>query len=220
MIKRTLGFAFFVVFSAAAHASDGIVAATQATTAEQAVELATDEIFELINAGKTYAEEDPERFYVEVEALLRPLIDFPRFARNVMGPYYRQADDNQRSRFADSFKWSLVRTYALALTEFGGGEVDVLAPRRPPRDPDKANVTMEILYEGKTYVVVYVMARKGDTWQLRNLIIEGVNIGLNYKSQFAAAMKSPEYNSDLDTVIDAWSKFIDKVEEEEAPQGV
>ena len=219
MMKRILGFAFFF-FGAAAHASDGIVAATQASTAEQAVELATDEILELINAGRDYAQDDPERFYVEVEALLRPLIDFPRFARNVMGPYYRQADDNQRARFADSFKWSLVRTYALALTEFGDGEVDVLAPRRPPRNPDKANVTMEIAYEGKTYVVVYVMARKASTWQLRNLIIEGVNIGLNYKSQFAAAMKAPEYDSDLDTVIDAWSKFNDDAEEEETPQGV
>ena len=214
MMKRLFGFVFFVVFGAAAHASDGIVSATQAATAEQAVELATDEILELINAGREYADEDPERFYVEVEALLRPLIDFPRFARNVMGPYYRQADANQRSRFADSFKWSLVRTYALALTEFGDGKVDVLAPRRPPRDPNKANVTMEILYEGKTYVVVYVMARKESTWQLRNLIIEGVNIGLNYKSQFAAAMKAPEYDGDLDTVIDAWSKFIDDAEEE------
>ena len=53
------------------------------------VTLATGEVLNLISAGKAYAKEDPERFYAEVESLLRPLIDFPRFARNVMGPFAR-----------------------------------------------------------------------------------------------------------------------------------
>ncbi len=204
---------------ASATASDGMIEATRAQSAEQAVELATDEILELIEAGREYAQEDPERFYVEVEAMLRPLIDFRKFADNVMGKHRRNASEAQRARFADSFKWSLVRTYALALTEFGGGRVEVLAPRRPPRNPDKAMVTMEIAYEGKTYVVAYRMERAEEAWKLRNLIIEGVNIGLNYKNQFDAAMKDGQYGGDLDKVIDAWSDFIDEEEaaaEEEA----
>lgn len=184
--------------------------AINAPTAEQAVELATQEILRLIESGRDYAEDDPERFYTEVEAMLRPLIDFPRFARNVMGAYYRKADDAQRERFAESFKWSLVRTYALALTEFGGGEIEVLEPRRPPRDPNKVGVTMEIQQNGNVYVVVYQMQRDAaEAWRLRNLVIEGVNIGLNYKSQFAAAMKDPANGRDLDAVIDAWTEVIE-----------
>lgn len=194
----------------------GIASAIRAETAEQAVEQATDEIIRFIDTGKAYAEEEPERFYGEVEALLRPMIDFPRFARNVMGVYYRTADDAQRERFAESFKWSLVRTYALALTQFGGGEIEVLAPRRPPRDPDKVSVNMQITQEGRDYGVVYMMQRGDDAvWQLRNLVIEGVNVGLNFKSQFAAAMKDPANNRDLDTVIEAWAGIIN--EDSEAP---
>ena len=193
-----------------ARGNDAINKAINAPTAEQAVELATQEILGLIETGKSYAEDDPERFYTEVEAMLRPLIDFPRFARNVMGAYYRKADDAQRERFAESFKWSLVRTYALALTEFGGGEIEVLEPRRPPRDPNKVGVTMEIQQNGNVYVVVYQMQRDASAaWRLRNLVIEGVNIGLNYKSQFAAAMKDPANGRDLDAVIDAWTEVIE-----------
>lgn len=194
----------------AASENGGINKAITAPTAEQAVELATQEILGLIELGKSYAEEDPERFYTEVEVMLRPLIDFPRFARNVMGAYYRKADDAQRERFAESFKWSLVRTYALALTEFGGGKIEVLEPRRPPRDPNKVGVTMEIQQNGNIYVVVYQMQRDAsEAWRLRNLVIEGVNIGLNYKSQFAAAMKDPANGRDLDAVIDAWTEVIE-----------
>jgi phospholipid transport system substrate-binding protein len=194
-----------------------VVAATRSESAEQAVDLATKQMLDLIKEGQAYVEQDPERFYVEVEALFSPLIDFPRFARNVMGVYYKQADTAQREGFAESFKWSLVRTYALALTEFHNGQVAVLEPRQKPRDPDKVNVTQEIVYQGKTYVVVYRMQRKKEQWQLQNLIIEGVNVGLNYKSQFAAAMKDPQYGGDLDAVIDAWTKFIEQDSAAEEP---
>jgi phospholipid transport system substrate-binding protein len=198
---------------AVAYASDVVEQAIRSETAEQAVALATDEVLELITAGKEYADAEPERFYTEVEALLRPLIDFTRFARNVMGPYYRQANAEQRDRFAESFKWSLVRTYALALTEFGNGEVAVVPPRNEPRDPDRANVTQEIKHQGKVYMVVYRMRRKDEAWRMQNLIVEGVNIGLNYKSQFSAAMKDPQYGGDMDAVIAAWVNVIEADED-------
>ncbi len=202
-----------------AWASAKVEAAVRAETAEEAVRLATVEVLALIEQGKTYADAEPERFYKEVEGLLRPMIDFPRFARNVMGPYYKVATAEQRERFAESFKWSLVRTYALALTEFSDGEVNVLPPRRPPSDPDKVNVTQEIMFEGKAYMVVYRMRRDAAAWNVSNLIVEGVNIGLNYKSQFAAAMKDPQYAGDMDAVIDAWADVIEAEDEDAADEG-
>ena len=63
---------------------------------------------------------------------------------------------------------------------------------------------MEVEYQGKTYVVVYDMRRKEETWRLVNVSIEGINVGLNFKSQFDSAMKGPKYGRDLDRVIDAW----------------
>ena len=216
MFKHLVLAMFAFACTAAVSANDMVERAVRSDTAHEAVELATNEVLDLIRAGKEYAEDDPERFYAEVEALLRPLIDFPRFARNVMGPHYRSASAEQRDRFADSFKWSLVRTYALALVEFGDGEVVVQPPRKPPRNPDKVNVTQEITYEGKAYIVVYRMQRsKEQTWRLQNLVVEGVNIGLNYKSQFAAAMKDPQYAGDLDAVIDSWTDVIEAEREQE-----
>ena len=200
--------------SMTAAADAGMLAITQALaseTAEQAVELATVEVLEFVERGRDYAEQDSERFYTEGEALLRPMIDFERFSRNVMGPYARKASPEQLERFSESFKWSLVRTYALAMLEFGDGEAVVLPPRKPSSNPDLANVTQEITYEGKTYVVVYRMRRgKQDRlWSVQNLVVEGVNIGLNYKSQFTSAMKDPQYGGDLDAVIASWSDFVE-----------
>ena len=101
--------------------------------AEQVVQETSDAMLVLIEEGRNYAQEDPERFYQAVEGLLTPVVDFRRFAGSVMGKkYYQQASSEQRARFADSFKWGLVRTYGLALTEFQDGELVVIPATKPP----------------------------------------------------------------------------------------
>ncbi|MEQ8691718.1 MAG: ABC transporter substrate-binding protein, partial [Pseudomonadales bacterium] len=74
--------------------------AAQAPSAKQAVEIATEEILALIRSGQEYAKDDPDRFYAEVEALMQPVMDFPRFARSVMGVWYKQATPAQFERFS------------------------------------------------------------------------------------------------------------------------
>lgn len=183
-------------------------AASQLETAEAAVEIASEEIMALIGRGQAYAQDDPDRFFTEVEQLLQPIVDFPRFARSVMGVWYKRATEEQQLRFAESFKWTLVRTYALALTQFYDGQVRVLPNRRESKNPNRATVNMEITYRDKPYSVVYAMERRAGKWGLVNIVIEGINLRLNYRSQFDSAMKGPNFGRDLPTVLQAWSNVI------------
>jgi phospholipid transport system substrate-binding protein len=135
-----------------------------------------------------------------------------------MATYYKRASEAQRTRFAGAFKAGLVRTYAKALLEFSDEQIVVLPETRPPRDPNKQIVKMEVRSSsGKVYPAVYAM-RLGDdgVWRIRNIIINGINIGLTYRSQFASAMKAPKNGGDLDRVIDAWSESLADVEQAEA----
>ena len=45
-----------------------------------------------------------------------------------------------------------------------------------------------------------------------NIIINGINIGLTYRNQFASAMNAPENNGSLDAVIDGWGETIAHVD--------
>ncbi len=182
-----------------------VPASAQIREAELLVEVTTEEMLMLIKNSKVYVDEDPERFYMAVEELLNPVIDFPRFARSVMAVHYKRATPGQRERFAEGFKWSLVRTYALALTEFNDGGVNIVPSERPPKRPDRASVKQEIRSEGDIYPVVYSMAQnKEGEWRVMNIIINGINMGLTYRNQFASAMKDPAYEGDMDRAIDGW----------------
>ncbi len=180
-------------------------ASAQIKEAEDLVAQTTAEMLTLIDEAKVYVDEDPERFYVAVEALLNPVIDFPRFARSVMAAHYKRATPEQRERFAEGFKWSLVRTYALALTEFNDGGVNIIPSDRPPKRPDRASVKQEIRSEGEVYPVIYSMAQnKAGEWRVMNIIINGINMGLTYRNQFASAVNDPAYGGDMDQAIDGW----------------
>jgi phospholipid transport system substrate-binding protein len=190
-------------------------------TPEQQVRKASDDVLALIEDSRDWAKDDPERFFGEVEQLLRPVVDFNSFSRSVMAVHYRDASDEQRKRFANTFRWGLVRTYAMALTEFNDGEVVVVPPDRPPRSERRRTVKMEIRTNaGEVYPVLYSMGLgKDGVWRVRNIIVNGINMGLTYRSQFASAMNDQQYGGDMDRVIEAWADLLAAEAEDEAADG-
>lgn len=192
------------------------LSAVAAPTAEQRVQDVSDRVLALIEEARGYAQEDPERFYREFTAILDPAVDFDAFARSVMAVHFRAATAEQRRRFADSFKWGLVRTYALALTEFSNGTIRIVPNSKPTQNKRLQSVRMEVTTpSGNVYPVQYAMALGGDgEWRVRNIIVNGVNMGLTYRNQFAGAMKDPANGGSLDKVIDGWSNMLKEEAEE------
>jgi phospholipid transport system substrate-binding protein len=199
-----------------------LVCAASASDPRILIRQTADSLIEVIKQGKTYFDKDSERYYQEVEKVLDPTIDFDTFSRGVMAVYYKRATPAQRERFEGTFKTGLIHTYAKALLDFGDESIEVLPADRPPTQPDRDSVKMEVhSKEGKVYPVVYSM-RLGDdgTWRMYNIIINGINIGLTYRNQFASAMNAPENHGNLDTVINSWGESIAHIDpaKEGAPE--
>ena len=190
-------------------------------TPHQVIENTVDELVRIITEAKTYFEKNPERFYGEIERVVDPLIDFPAFARSVMGKYASKkrydaletAEEKEKflaqlDRFSATFKQGLVKTYGKGLLTFDGQEIEV----RPPLASDAAkieqgkSVIVTQLIHGSAeqpYVVKFKMRPdRQQQWKLRNVTIESINIGKVYRSQFEAAMK--KHDGDVDKVIDNW----------------
>jgi phospholipid transport system substrate-binding protein len=184
------------------------------TDARATVQATTDQLLAVIHDGKGYFDKDPERFYKAVEKVLDPAIDFDTFSRGVMAVYAKKATQAQRDQFEATFKAGLIRTYGKALLSFTNEKISVLPADRPQTQPDKDSVKTEIVSkEGKVYPVIYSMRLGNDgVWRVYNIIINGINIGLTYRNQFASSMKAPENKGNLDAVIAAWGETIAHVD--------
>ena len=169
-----------------------------------AVQTATDQLLAKLVEVQPLYQTEPEKFFSEVDTALAPFIDFDGFAKGVMAKYYRRASSAQQAKFIESFQTSLIKTYAKALVEFDNQKVVVLDPEVDPEKPTRANVALEIHAEdGTIYQVDYNLVLIEDRWLLRNVVINGINIGLQFRSQFANYMG--KYRNDIDLVIENWS---------------
>jgi phospholipid transport system substrate-binding protein len=206
----------------------GAWAQAPAGTAHGIVDNATQQVMAVVMEASEYADEDPERYYQEVQAILDPVIDFRGFARSVMGPYatserYRSLDAqgqarlrDQLDRFTQVMRLGLVRTYSKGLLAYGGSRIEVVAASDEEEASGRATVR-QLVYSGQAepYVLLYQMGRdKAGAWQLRNIIIESVNLGEIYRNQFIASAR--EYDGDLDAVIDNWTTVEVESEGEQA----
>lgn len=97
----------------------------------------------------------------------------------------------------------MIRSYASTLVEFDNQKVVVRDSDKRNADPSRATVILDIYGKGDTiYRVEYSLVLKGESWKLRNVVVNGFNIGLVFKTQFWTDMQ--KYKNDIDSVIEHW----------------
>ena len=180
------------------------------------VALATTQIMKIVRDASSYYNEDPEKYYMAIENELDTFVDFRGFARGVMGKYatgsrYRALNKDEKKelraqldKFTKVIRESLVRTYSKGLLAFGGSRIE-LDPGVSGAVTESAASVKQLIYGENTepYVVVYQMRKMNDkSWKLRNMIVEGVNLGKIFRNQFETSVN--QFDGDLDQAILNW----------------
>lgn len=168
------------------------------------VQKSIDALVARIVKERKVLQKSPAALTALVEQNITPFVDIPGIARGVMGQYFRQASPEQRNRFAATFKQSLIRTYANGLAGYNNQKI-VVKPYTPGSDINRAQVDVEVTLESGTMVpVTFQMVRDGaGVWKARNLIINGLNLGLTFRKRFAEVVEQSAGN--LDKAIVGWS---------------
>lgn len=175
----------------------------------QVVEKATKEVLDRIVKERPAFKKDPDQLYVIVEENLVPYVDFDRIAKRVMAKYWKDATPEQRTQFRDTFKKSLIRAYGSALANYNDQKFVVLPPGRGEVEADRASVNMEVtMKDGSVYKITYAMFLDASgNWKLENLVLEGINLGLTYRNNFAEMYQ--QYGGDFAKVIANWSARVE-----------
>lgn len=209
MIRRILTLLLLPLTLLLAVAPAGATAAALPAP-HQVVEKATREVLDRIVRDRPLFRKDPAHLNVIIEENLVPYVDFDRIARRIMAKHFQQATPEQRTRFQRVFKDSLIRAYGTALADYNDQRFVVLPPGRGDVEADRATVRMEVtLSDGKVYPISYSMYLDGQgAWKLENLVLNGINLGLTYRNNFADLVQ--RHRGDIDKVIQAWSSTVDK----------
>ena len=149
---------------------------------------------------------DKQKIYQLAEEKILPNFDLERISRLVLGKTWRSIDENQKQKFQAEFKTMLLRTYAVALGKYKDQEIE-FKPFRMEPDDKQATVKTQIIQKGAQPISVdYTLAKTENSWKVFDIVIEGVSLVTNYRSQFAGEIK----NNGIDSLISKLSEKNNK----------
>ena len=146
--------------------------------------------------------QEPSVAKARIADVLAPVVDYHAIAKGVMAKFYRRADAEQKQAFAEVFQTSLENTYANAVLTFDVKEYSLQPSPGDDGREGREKIWVKVYADNSVYDIHYTMSAKTGAWKVTNVVLDGVNIGLAFRNQFAAAMG--EHRNDMDVVIAQW----------------
>ena len=181
-------------------------------SAHDLIQDTTNRMLADLQANKEKYKQDPQDFYAALNSIVGPVVDAEGISKSIMTvKYSRKATPEQMQRFQENFKRGLFQFYGNALLEYNNQGLTVDPAKDESGDRTSVNMTVKGS-NGAIYPVQYTLEKISGEWKLRNVIINGINIGKLFRDQFADAMQ--RNGNDLDKTIDGWAGEVAKAKQE------
>ncbi|MBD8009503.1 MULTISPECIES: MlaC/ttg2D family ABC transporter substrate-binding protein [Acinetobacter] len=191
LVKQTLAASILSTMVA------GTVFAAPSQTPPEFIKQVADNLVKRLQADHSKLQSNPALVKTIVRQNLDPYIDSQAFVRTVMGTYVQQSTPAQRAQFEKNFRETLIENYGSAFAKYSNQTYSM----RPYKASNSKNpvVTIDFNNKGEKIPVAFQLVDKGSQWKIRNINVSGIDLGLQFRNQFAATVKRNGGN--IDTAI-------------------
>jgi len=162
--------------------------------AEKRLQTAVNEVLAIAEKSA-----NPSALAESLRPVLQKYLSFSAMTRRAVGPGWRQFTDDQQKKATQYFTTLIIRSYSSKFTPGQYPAITYKAALTPA--PGRVEVPTTVLYQGSRYNVTYRLEESED-WRVTDVVIEGVSLIANYRTQFDAAFK----NGGSESVINALSQ--------------
>ena len=178
MFKNLIPMTAAVVLSVAAGASHA------QAPADTLVRQISVEVIEAAKTDKAIQGGDLGRIQALVEGKVMPHVNFEVVTRSAVGPQWRTATPEQRSKLQAEFKTLLIRVYAGAIAQLRDQTVEV-TKTLPVAGSAQVVVQTEVRGKGEPIKLDYRLDKPADAWKIIDVNVGGLWLVQNYRTQFA-----------------------------------
>ncbi|SNR96317.1 phospholipid transport system substrate-binding protein [Humidesulfovibrio mexicanus] len=116
--------------------------------------------------------------------------DWNELSRRALGENWKKYNAKQQDEFVSCFSELLQKTYILKLEKYNNEKVNYL---KEQIEGNQAFISTQVVMKDKNIPINYVMIKR-DQWMVYDVVVEGVSLVKNYRSQFAKVLskESPE----------------------------
>ncbi|WP_180159514.1 ABC transporter substrate-binding protein [Acinetobacter sp. YH12047] len=190
LVKQTLAASILSTMVA------GTVFAAPSEAPPAFIKRVADNLIDRLKTDHAKLQNNPALVKTIVRQNLDPYIDSQSFTRIVMGTYAtnQYSTAAQRAQFEKNFRETLIENYGTAFSKFSNQTYSV----RPYKATNSKNpvVTIDFNNKGEKIPVAFQLVDKSSQWKIRNINVSGIDLGLQFRNQFAATVKRNGGNLD------------------------
>lgn len=152
--------------------------------AHQKLETSVNKILAIVMDPSYPTPEKRPALNARIESEVRTIFDFYEFSMRTLGPNWKNFSSDQQSRFSEAFAALLVYTYLGKIDKYNGEKVLFTGDKSDSKGQRVEVQTILTLQDGKPIPVAYRMLPKNDTWCVYDVLVEGISLVKNYRTQF------------------------------------
>ena len=171
----------------------GVVAASPA---QDQLKQAIDQILTVLRNPELKADSQKERRREALEKIVEERFDFEKMSQLSLARHWKERSASEKAEFVVLFGGLLKDTYISKMEGYTDEKVVFLSERIRKK---KAQIDTKIITQTVEIPINYRMfTRKNDQWRVYDMVIEGVSLIGNYRSQFGQMLEKDSFEDLMD----------------------
>ena len=187
-LRRHAGLVVAVAFAGVVVA----VAPARAGAPLEQLRLQVDRVLKLLEDPELKKESKAKDRRVAVRKIANEIFDFSETAKRSLGRHWLARTPAERDEFVQVFTDLLERSYISRVELYGGEKIQYVSDTI--EEGEQAKVQTKLVTKGGGEIPIeYRMHKKADRWLVYDVIIEGVSLVSNYRTQFNKIIQTSSF---------------------------
>ena len=192
-----IGISFALILSAAKAVQASSITDGLKATIDQVISVVTDPQYQ----------DDRQTRRAKMKGIIFPKFNFLEMGKRSLGSKrWKERSPEERKIFIDVFGKLLENSYANKLESYHDEKINYVDEIVKGK---YAMVKTEVIRKNGTVNVDYKLIRGGGEWRVYDIVVEGVSMIKNYRSQFARII----HQDSFDTLMEKLNAKVDKLED-------
>ena len=154
--------------------------------------LQVDRVLKVLDDPELKKESKAKDRRLAVRKIANDIFDFSETAKRSLGRHWAARTPAEREEFVQLFSDLLERSYLSKIELYGGEKIQYLSDSVDDGDQGKVQ-TKIVTKQGSEIPIEYRMHKKGEKWLVYDVIIEGVSLVSNYRTQFNKIIQTSSF---------------------------
>jgi phospholipid transport system substrate-binding protein len=150
-----------------------------------------DQVIRILQDPKLKQESMAAERRATIRKQAEAIFDFTETGKRALGQHWQSLTDSQRQEFTSLFTDLLERSYVTRIEQYSGEPIVYVGDST---EGDTATVrTKFVTKQGTEIPIDYRLIRRGDRWLAYDVLVEGISLVSNYRTQFDRIMRTASY---------------------------